>query len=125
MSRSQPSKLVAILRWPQARPKIALVATAILLATQIGPWWYATSDSKGYLSIARSLANGHGLTNLGSPHIWFAPGYPVILSPLFLLSDRPFLAISIVTWLLAVAYLAGVYLGPAGRCRKRPSGSPC
>ncbi len=110
MSPSQPSRLESLLRWPHARPKTALAVTAILLATQIGPWWYATKDSSSYLSIARSVAHGRGLTNLGSPHLWFAPGYSVILSPLFLVSDRPLLAISIVGWLLAVAYMAGVYV---------------
>ena len=57
---------------------------------------------------------------MGSPVLWFPPGYPLLLSPLFRLRDLPLLEISIVQWLLAVALLWGIYrwarpLAPRGR----------
>lgn len=93
----------------QSRPKRTLAICALLLAVQIGPWWYSSIDSTGYLSMARSLARGSGPTNLGSPLLWYSPGYPALISPLFLLDDRPFLGIAAVQWLLAVGLMVGVY----------------
>ncbi|MGH7194242.1 MAG: hypothetical protein ACREJM_12045, partial [Candidatus Saccharimonadales bacterium] len=93
----------------EARPWLVLIALAGLTAVQISPWWYASDDSHSYLSIARSIARGTGPTNLGSRHLWFSPGYPVLISPAFLLADRPFLAISICQWLLLVGFMIGVY----------------
>lgn len=101
-----------IARWMdycQSRPKRTLAFCALLLAVQIGPWWYSSIDSTGYLSMARSLARGSGPTNLGSPLLWYSPGYPALVCPLFLLSDRPFLLIAVVQWLLAVVLMAGIY----------------
>ena len=46
---------------------------------------------------------------MGSPVLWFPPGYPLLISPLFRLRDMPLLEISIVQWLLAVALLWGIY----------------
>ena len=93
----------------EAHPWRVLAVLAVLMALQISPWWYATDDSHSYLSIARSIARGAGPTNLGSRHLWFSPGYPVLISPLFWLAERPFLAISIGQWLLLLAFMAGVY----------------
>ncbi|HVX15039.1 MAG TPA: hypothetical protein VHC22_27860 [Pirellulales bacterium] len=93
----------------QARPKAVLAACALLLALQIGPWWYSSVDSTAYLSMARSLARGTGPTNLGSPLLWYSPGYPLLLSPLFMTSERPFVLIAVFQWLLAVGLMLGVY----------------
>lgn len=93
----------------QSRPRGVLCFCALLLAVQVGPWWYSSIDSTGYLSLARSMARGGEPTNLGSPLWWYAPGYPALISPLFLLGDRPFLAISVCQWLLAVGLMLGVY----------------
>lgn len=93
----------------QSRPKRILLLCALLLAVQVGPWWYSSIDSTGYLSLARSLARAGLPTNLGSPLWWYSPGYPALISPLFLLGDRPFLAISLGQWLLAVGFMLGVY----------------
>ncbi|MBL9122690.1 MAG: hypothetical protein JNG90_03595, partial [Planctomycetaceae bacterium] len=80
-----------------------------LLAVQISSWWYPTPDACGYVSIARSLAQGGPATNLGSAQLWYSPGYPLLLAPLFWLSERPFLLISILHWLLATGFLLGCY----------------
>lgn len=97
------------MRGCEAHPWRVMAALAVLMALQVSPWWYATDDAHSYLSIARSIARGAGPTNLGSRHLWFSPGYPVLISPLFLLGERPFLAISIGQWLLLVACMAGIY----------------
>ncbi len=93
-----------------AAPAKYLFLLALLLAVQISPLWYPTPDATGYLSIARSLAAGTGPTNLGSRQIYLAPGYPLLISPAFLLADEPFLVLSILHWSLAVALMLGVYV---------------
>lgn len=95
----------------QSRPKTTLAVCALLLAVQVGPWWYSSIDSASYLSMAGSIARGTGPTNFGSRLLWYSPGYPALISPLFLLDDRPFFAIAILQWLLAVGLLVGVYQG--------------
>ena len=91
------------------RDRIVLAVAALLLAVQISPWYYSQRDAAAYFSIARHLAHGEGLSNMGSPVLWFPPGYPLLISPLFRLRDMPLLEISIVQWLLAVALLWGIY----------------
>ena len=91
------------------RPGRWLVLFAALLAVQISPWWYSTPDTVLYLSTARSLAVSHVLATLGNPQIGFPPGYPLLMSPAFLLGDRPFLLLSIIHWCLAVVFMLGVY----------------
>lgn len=102
--------LAARLQQINARPRLWLTVFALLLATQISPWWYPTPDAGAYLSIARSIYHGGPVTNLGSPHLWYPPGYSVLLSPLFVFGDRPFLAISVFHWVLSVLCLIGTYL---------------
>ncbi len=86
-----------------------LVAFAILLAIQISPWWYPTPDAVAYLSIARSIALTHRLRNLGGIHLGYPPGYPLLISPAFLISSRPFVALSLMHWVMAIIFMAGVY----------------
>lgn len=86
-----------------------LLALAAVLAVQISPWWFPTPDSAAYLSMARSLASTGTLLRFGSPHLYFSPGYPVVISPVFLLGPRPLFAISMSQWVLAVALMLGVY----------------
>lgn len=86
-----------------------LALLAAVLALQIGPWWFPTPDSAAYLSMARSLAETGTMRRFGSPHLYFSPGYPLLISPLFLLGPRPLLAISILHWLLAVLSMVGIY----------------
>jgi hypothetical protein len=86
-----------------------LALAALLLAVQISPWYYSQGDAPAYISIARHLARGDGLRSRDSPVLWFPPGYPMLLSPLFGCQDLPLLEISLVHWLLAVAFLWGIY----------------
>jgi hypothetical protein len=86
-----------------------LATYAFLLLIQISSWWYPTPDSVSYLSIARSLANGRGLTNLGYRHIAYPPGYPLLMSLAFIQKSPPFLTISIMNWIMAVLFMFGLY----------------
>ena len=98
----------AIVRLTQ-RPAVMLTVLAALLALQIRPWWLPVPDGCGYLSIARSIAHGGPVTNLGSAKLHFAPGYPLLASLAYLVDDHPFLWLSILQWLLAVVFMLGVY----------------
>ena len=99
----------AMLRW-QSRPAQWLIGLAVLLALQISPRWLPTNDACSYLSMGRSLIQGRGMLNLGSAHWWYPPGYSLLISPVFLLGDRPFLALAVFQWLAVVAMMLGVYV---------------
>ena len=75
------------------RPMLWLLVFAALLATQIDPYWWPRVDGSQYVSIAGSMWSGDGPRAFGSPHLFFAPGYPLLISPAFLVSDKPFLLI--------------------------------
>ena len=91
------------------RPARWLALFALVLALQISPLWYASPDGAGYVSIARSIAAGGPLARLGNPELAFPLGYPLLISPAFLSGPRPFLVLSIMHWILAVAFMLGVY----------------
>ncbi len=98
------------------RPAMGLGVLAALLAVQISPWWYPAADGVLYLSIARSIVRGEHVRRLGSPQLAFPPGYPLMISPAFLLGDRPFLLLSIIHWVMAVLFMFGVYVWARRRC---------
>lgn len=98
------------------RPVRWLVTLATLLAAQISPWWYPTPDTVVYLSTARGIAVRHSLGALGNAQIVFPPGYPLLLSPAFLLGARPFLALSVIHWCMALVLMLGVYRWMRHRC---------
>jgi hypothetical protein len=82
----------------------------VLLAVQIiSPLWYPGYDAVRYLSIARSAMGGHA-ANLGSPHLVYGVGYPLLISPVFLSGPFPFLWLSLLHAALAAVYAAGTYL---------------
>ena len=92
------------------RPAFRLpAALLILMAIQVRAWWLPTPDVTVYFSIARSVWTGHGLTSLGSRQLHNAPGYALLLSPLFLVSAHPFLLLSLLRCVMALAVLAAVY----------------
>jgi hypothetical protein len=93
----------------QSRPRAVLAVCALLLAVQVGPWWYSSIDSASYLSMARSFAGSGKLSNLGSPLLWYSPGYSALISPLFLFAERPFMGIATLQLMLAVGLMLGVY----------------
>jgi hypothetical protein len=90
-------------------PIAVFVVVGVVLLIQVSAEWIPTPDAAQYLSMARSLASGNGLTRFGDPHLFHAPGYAVVISPAFWFSTRPFLALSIIHWLLLLAFMAGTY----------------
>jgi hypothetical protein len=47
---------------------------------------------------------------LGERHLYYAPGYSLLIAPAFFLqSARPFAPIALIHWLLAVLFMAGLY----------------
>src|SRR5713226_173373 len=102
--RAQTSRAAPSYAW--AAPAIAI----FLLAIQISPYWYPTPDSTGYLSIARILARDHALRDLGSDQLYYSVGYPLLISPIFLTTDDPFLMISVVHFGLSLLLMWGIWL---------------
>jgi 4-amino-4-deoxy-L-arabinose transferase-like glycosyltransferase len=93
---------------PPARDRAAawvLGLAVLLLVVQVSTVWYVSRDGASYLSIARSLAHGAGPTNLGREQLFFAPGYSFLIAPTFWLGEYPFLWISLLHALLAIAWL--------------------
>lgn len=91
------------------RPAFVLGAMAFLLLTQVLPWWGPTPDASCYLSMARSVADGGPMTNLGSPKLHYAPGYAILISPAFLVGDRPFWLLALFQWAFAILFMLGLY----------------
>ena len=91
------------------RPRLWLSLFALLFAVQISPWWYPKADGCFYLSVARSMVESASGDNPSGTYRPISPGYPLLISPAFLLGDRPFLAISVLHWLMAVVCILGIY----------------
>ncbi len=87
-----------------------LVVISAILLIQVNPYWIPKYDAEGYLSIAKSIAAGEGLTRHGNPHIFWAPGYPIAISPLFFVFGHSFLSISVAHWCLLILFLFGTYV---------------
>lgn len=106
--RSRAIAADGCIRRVSRHPALWLTVAALLLAVQISPWWYASADGALYVALARSHvaddAPAHPM-----PASDAAQGYPFLISPAFLLGDRPFLALSVLHWLFAVALILGVY----------------
>jgi hypothetical protein len=102
--RIQTSRAVPSFVW--TAPAIAI----FLLAIQISPYWYPTPDSTGYLSIARNLVRHHTLRNLGSDQLYYSVGYPLLISPIFLVTDDPFLMIALVHFGLSLLLMWAIWL---------------
>lgn len=91
------------------RPKLWLAACAAVSLLVVSPHWHPTADACSYLSMARSLAHEGRLLNLGRLQLWYAPGYSILISPLFLISDRPFWLLTAAQWGMAVLAMFGAY----------------
>jgi hypothetical protein len=113
LSRSNPVdirfRLERGLQAVNQRPHLWLGLFALLLLAQVRPWWIPQPDSRSYLSMAHSLADGGRMLNLGREHLWYFPGYPLLLSPLYLVSEHPFWLISAFQWMAAILLMLGVY----------------
>ncbi len=69
----------------------------------------------------RSLARNHWPTNLGRAQLYYSPGYPLLVSPAFVLADYPFLLLSLFNFALALLFIAGVYVWRGATFRPQPS----
>jgi hypothetical protein len=108
-------------RWSDyvaARPALLFGFAAMLLLVQIGPWWYSAPDSACYLSMGRSFWDGDGPTALGDKYKAYAIGYSLLLSPLFWISERPFVLIGTLHFVLAGVIAVGVYRWASGYGQK-------
>ena len=107
-------------RWTLAAVVVTLVGLAHALAVSIRYHVGSFDDDASYVSLARAIAAGHGVTSRlagGYPLVGvYPPGYPALLSPFALLwrsSILDFRAVSLVMY-LAVFPLSWIYLGRRG-----------
>jgi hypothetical protein len=99
-------------QWSDAlarRPWVVVGAVALLLAIQITPQFKMSPDGVSYMSMARSLALHGRMLRLSSPHLRYAPAYPVFISPAFRLGSNSFLGVQALQLLYSLAWLAGIY----------------
>jgi hypothetical protein len=89
------------------RPRLWLALFAVLMAVQISPWLYPTVDGCLYMKTARDFLAAPSLSEF---RCLVPPGYPALITPAFLLGNRPFLAIAVLQWLMSVALIGGVYV---------------
>jgi hypothetical protein len=104
------SKFLPVERWIEGanwRPRLCLALLAILMAVQISPWLYPAVDGCLYLKTVREFLTAH---TLASFHCYVPPGYLPLIAPAFAFGDRPFLAVSILQWLMAAALIGGLYV---------------
>jgi hypothetical protein len=87
------------------QPTLWLSVLALLLECDQS-WFYPTGDGSMYLSTVREFLSSEDLSEF---RCFVPPGYVAMILPTFLISDRPFLALSIMNWFLGVALLIGVY----------------
>jgi hypothetical protein len=104
-----PNRLGALADAMNRRPWLWLTVFALALAAQISPWWYPSDDGCTYLSMARSIAAGEPFERYGQQGSGIPPGYPLLVGPVFWLSDQPFLALSVMHWLMGVALLVAAF----------------
>jgi hypothetical protein len=88
----------------------AWAAVGVLVAMQlVSPWPYLTPDATAYLSMARSLAHQGTLLRFGDPHVRFGPAYPFVISPVFWLTDEPFLLITLLNTALLALFAIAIF----------------
>jgi Dolichyl-phosphate-mannose-protein mannosyltransferase len=98
--------LEQLLAVAKTRSGLGLTALALLFAVQISPSLYPSVDGCLYLKTVSDFLSAERLDDFCC---LVPPGYPILIAPAFLFGDRPFLAVSILNWLLAVATIGGVY----------------
>lgn len=92
------------------RPWFWLGLFLFLIVIQIDSyWWTMDSDVAAYLSIARSVWTNQGITCFGEKQLYFSPGYPLLISPAFLICSRPFLYLGLINGIFAGFFVLGVY----------------
>lgn len=112
---------------------VGLLAVAFGLRLAAGAWWqsglqgrFGFGDSQSYWTLAQAIARG-GPYQYGEDRVFRAPGYPLLLAPLFLVAREPpvmwaraesallaTLAVAGVWWLARVLFGDRVALWAAG-----------
>ena len=97
--------------WRRAsqRPGMLLLLLIVLLGSQIRPYWFASDDGAIYYSLARSMQAGVPAERTLNSQMGLPPVYPAVLSTAFFFGDRPFLAASVLHWLIGIASTVGIY----------------
>ncbi len=108
-SQIQTNPAERAVNWIERRRWLAFALIAILLAIQITPKLTMSPDGVSYMSIARSLIFHGELKRLGSPHLRYAPAYPILVSPAFFFGPRPFLPAQIIQWLFTILLILATY----------------
>ena len=97
-------------RWD---PWLPLGLAVVALVLQVEPWWRPSPDGVQYLSVSRSLWQTGTLRALGEERLHQAPGYAVVLAPLWGLAggevSRVFGWVAVLHFALGVVYLGLVY----------------
>jgi hypothetical protein len=104
------SKFPPVERWIEGanrRPKLCLAALGLLMAVQISPWLYPAVDGCLYLKTIRGFFTAEKLSDF---RCYVPPGYLPLIAPAFVFGARPFLAVSILQWLMALALIGGLYV---------------
>lgn len=96
------------------------LAFALLYCQTVGPYWKLTPDSTSYVLGAKSLAEGQGYREHGSPVVLFAPGTSLMFLPAWIAGGRSYFALNAEVVLFAFGALAVAFLlfreslGPVG-----------
>ncbi len=77
------------------------------MAVQVSPWLYPAVDGCLYLKTVREFLSAETLANF---RCYVPPGYLPLIAPAFAFGDRPFLAVSILQWMMALSLIGGLYV---------------
>ena len=89
---------------------LLLLAVVLLHAAGLNPYWRFQRDSPRYMGLARSLAETHTFSFNGQEHIYALPGFPAMLSLVYMGFGENFLAMNALVSLLGVGCVVLGYL---------------
>ncbi|QDT63497.1 hypothetical protein [Calycomorphotria hydatis] len=98
--------------WLSRKSTLRLLAflPLVLGLFQLSGEWNPTPDSCSYLSMARSFAATGTMTNLGREFLYYSPGFPLLISPLFLWGEPSFFVLSLVQYGLYAIFCWQTYV---------------
>ena len=110
VGENQSESIPAIVaHWMLDHASTVLMILAALMAVQISANWKPDPDGVNYLSIARNLALHGRLERQGMPHLYYAPGYAILISPAFFFGAFPFAEIGEIQLVFAVVLMLATY----------------
>lgn len=87
-----------------------IIITLLMYLASLSLNWKLEWDSAYYLIIAKSIISGHGFTYLGYPCLKIPFGFPILISPVMLLSKSSFLGLNLYMLLFTITGFCMVYL---------------